>query len=176
MFLNIFNNNDDDEDNEEEYTLEELDDYYRGTTEENIYELMGDEFGISEQTIWFCMTGNSVDEHGTPKTAYGFAKCLRLLNKFPQYRNRLSEVSSIFPEWKAIIDNWSELEKRYKTIKSEEDEKAFEEYLKELNKQSKVWKKEQKNHKINISKSGGNISKNKCPCGSGKLYSECCGK
>lgn len=66
--------------------------------------------GISSKTIFSVMTGHLVGWHSTPFDPADFARCSRLLDIFPAWRGRMSEVSEKYPEWAGLVDNWEQLE------------------------------------------------------------------
>lgn len=43
-----------------------------------------------------------------------FGRCHRLLERFPAWRSRLSEVASRFPAWRRLVPAWDELEALYR--------------------------------------------------------------
>ncbi len=43
-----------------------------------------------------------------------FGRCYRLIERFPHWRNRLSEVSDRFPIWKPFVETWEQLEALWK--------------------------------------------------------------
>jgi len=84
--------------------------------------LTGPDTGISSEVIWETMTGirvNTLHEvwgHYAPRDPSDFGRCHRLLELFPEWRPRLSEVYEKhpdYPEWKALIENWDELTRLY---------------------------------------------------------------
>ena len=74
----------------------------------------GTDTGISSETIMEVMTGIPVRSHSPPWDAGDFGRCYRLLDKFPDWKDRLNEVAERFPEWKPLVDNWASLESMYR--------------------------------------------------------------
>ena len=74
------------------------------------------EVGTSSRTIWTAMMGGASGpracgfEYDTPKDPDDFRRCLLLLQLFPEWRHRLSEVAQIFPKYKPMVDRWNEME------------------------------------------------------------------
>lgn len=76
--------------------------------------LMSDDTGMSSQTIFSVMTRTkSRLPYGTPLDADDFGRCHRLLNKFPEWRERLNEVALLLPEWGPLVREWSRLTELY---------------------------------------------------------------
>ena len=48
-----------------------------------------------------------------PYDAGDLGRCLRLLDKLPEWRARLDEVAEAFPQWRPLVEHWSELESLY---------------------------------------------------------------
>lgn len=79
---------------------------------------MGCDTGLSSQTIFMVLSTDKTcvpnwRENGgkTPQDASDFARCARLLAKFPDWRKRLPEVAARWPatKWPAIVERWDEL-------------------------------------------------------------------
>jgi hypothetical protein len=58
------------------------------------------------------LVSRTFSQGDTPKDAADFHRCKRLLQQFPDWRNRLNEVAAFYPKtaWLEIVDRWSELE------------------------------------------------------------------
>lgn len=70
--------------------------------------------GISSKTIWMIMTGKTVNDYGSPpRDPSDFGRCYRLLEKFTEWKPRLSEVSARFTTWEPYIAAWPELTALY---------------------------------------------------------------
>jgi len=69
--------------------------------------------GTSSETIFDTMTGVPVKRHGIPWDPSDFGRCYRLLTAFPEWKERMGEVSARFPEWKPFVDNWAKMEELY---------------------------------------------------------------
>ncbi len=76
--------------------------------------IVGDDTGVSSVTIWSVMMGVTPRWSGTPMDADDFGRCVRLLDCFPGWRERLSEVSGVYPEWEGLIACWSELQGHFR--------------------------------------------------------------
>ena len=59
------------------------------------------------------MTGITVKRHAIPLDPMDFGRCLGLIRLFPEFKNRLHEVSERFPKWKPFIDNWDKMTELY---------------------------------------------------------------
>lgn len=53
-----------------------------------------------------------VDAH--PHDPDDLARCIRLLDRFPGYRERLGEVAATFPGWSGLVARWGELEETFR--------------------------------------------------------------
>lgn len=84
--------------------------------------VVGDDTGISSNTIWAVMTGAVTKEDcppdknysccfGVPHDPADFGRCYRLLLLMPEWRTRLNEMYSIFPEWELMAKYWHAMEK-----------------------------------------------------------------
>lgn len=73
--------------------------------------------GISSHTIWAVMMGCSDVEksfgYDTPSDPSDFGRCHRLLNHFPEWKERLNEVTEKFPKWGPMVREWDELTSLY---------------------------------------------------------------
>lgn len=81
------------------------------------------EVGVSSQTIWAVMMGvekvtRQCDDfnYDIPHDMDDFSRCIKLMNLFPEWYDRINEVSHIFPKWIPIIREWGKLDSFYNTI------------------------------------------------------------
>jgi hypothetical protein len=78
----------------------------------------GYDTGVSSRAIFAVMTGRMEvmlpygPEH--PLDPDDFGRCYRLLEKFPQWKRRLSEVGNLSPQWRRLTEHWTELEELYR--------------------------------------------------------------
>jgi len=70
--------------------------------------------GTSSITLWSVMMGSEPGHPSVPLDSQDFGRCSRLLAAFPEWRKRLGEVGTKYPEWQPLVDNWDELERLYK--------------------------------------------------------------
>jgi len=75
--------------------------------------IVGDDTGVSSQTIWSVMMGVRPRWSGTPLDVDDFGRCVRLVVLIPAFRPRLQEVADKYPQWQPLIDHWEELERLY---------------------------------------------------------------
>jgi len=79
--------------------------------------LRGTDTGTSSRTIFSVLYGKpsaaDLESHGHPCDPDDFNRCYRLLKKIPGWRPRIGEMASVSPEWKALVENWEELERIY---------------------------------------------------------------
>lgn len=69
--------------------------------------------GVSSETIWSVMTGETVRNHDIPHDPDDFGRCYRLLKVMPSWRARLPEVAAKFKRWKRFVEAWDELTALY---------------------------------------------------------------
>lgn len=69
----------------------------------------GNDTGVSSETIWTVMTGYPVRRSGVPWDPSDFGRCYRLLERFPEWRTRLSELAEAFPQWVPLVREWDRL-------------------------------------------------------------------
>ena len=71
--------------------------------------------GISSTTIVEVMEGyprgalSHRQSWTNPHDPADFYRCLLLLDVIPEYKERLSEMKSVSPEWSVLVDHWEEL-------------------------------------------------------------------
>lgn len=76
----------------------------------------GRDTGISSATIFHVMTGRGTRYHDcydVPHDPDDFGRCYRLLQHFPAWKLRLSEVAERFPKWAPMVVQWDEMEHLY---------------------------------------------------------------
>lgn len=83
--------------------------------------LSGDS-GVSSETIVAVMTGNTIKgtRVGYPRDSSDLGRCLRLLGRVPEFRDRLSELSKVSPCWGGLAKHWQLLEGLYATEEASE--------------------------------------------------------
>lgn len=71
--------------------------------------------GISSAAIWSVMmnTRSPYGRYDHPHDPDDFGRCYRLLELFPEWKSRLTEVSTRFPFWAPFIRDWSTLCEAY---------------------------------------------------------------
>jgi len=73
--------------------------------------------GVSSQIIFSVMSGSKwiiKDWRNWPHDNADFGRCYRLLERFPEWRDRLKEVFVAFPAWGPMVYAWPELEALYR--------------------------------------------------------------
>jgi len=71
--------------------------------------LLSDDTGISSKAIWAHMNGLEVEDFWPPADPSDFGRCARLLAQFPQWSERICEMSRYSPEWAALTARWGEI-------------------------------------------------------------------
>ena len=71
--------------------------------------LLSDDTGLSSETILRFMLGLLDGDAHAPHDASDFARCLRLLSLFPEWRRRLPEMRAE-PVWRPLLKIWNQLE------------------------------------------------------------------
>lgn len=79
--------------------------------------LHGPDTGLSSITIYCVMTRNMVPlgDHGprTPMDSDDLGRCVRLLDRFPEWRARIQEMD-VVPGWSGLSASWAHLEQLYR--------------------------------------------------------------
>lgn len=90
--------------------------------------LLSDDTGVSSKTIFRVMVGASIPEapwhNDIPYDPADLGRCYRLLQLFPEWRGRLSEVSAKFPDWVPFVNEWDSLTALYEEELAENTGKA----------------------------------------------------
>lgn len=69
--------------------------------------------GISSETIWRVLMGETPKRASIPWDPADFGRCYRLLKVMPAWRSRLGEVAVKYPEWRPLVEAWDELTAMY---------------------------------------------------------------
>lgn len=78
--------------------------------------LKGTDVGISSMTMFCVFTKRAWPMRLPPSVPFDsddFGRCVRLLARFPRWRERLPEVAEAHPEWNGLVENWADLENLY---------------------------------------------------------------
>jgi hypothetical protein len=73
----------------------------------------GRDTGTSSLTIYGVMMHTTIQRCDIPYDPADFGRCYRLLKLFPEWRERLWEVTESHPEWKPFVDAWDAMETLY---------------------------------------------------------------
>jgi len=73
----------------------------------------GGDAGISSKTILYYLTGIPCSSKDIPHDIADVGRCVRMLRKFPELRERLGEVTNHNKQWMPFIDCWKKLETLY---------------------------------------------------------------
>ena len=81
--------------------------------------LLGPDTGVSSKTIFsvlasseqlrVCAYASLSWGADVPHDPDDFGRCYRLLEKFPAWRDRLSEVAEAFPKWEPMVREWEQM-------------------------------------------------------------------
>jgi hypothetical protein len=104
-----------------------------GRSDEYLEWFAGTDTGVSSKVIWLVMMGMSVQLLGPgwpapPQDPSDFGRCYRLLNRFPEWRQRLPEVAEKYPEWGPMVRGWEKLTEMYEHALEVQAQKAPEMY------------------------------------------------
>lgn len=102
--------------------------------------LKGTDTGASSEAIVFALTGRHQAGHeeptgSTPADASDFGRCVRLLERFPDWRPQLGKVADRWPNglWPRLVARWAELERAYQAAATPGGNfKAFTQLLRSL--------------------------------------------
>ena len=73
------------------------------------------ETGVSSKAMLATMMGKPPkDRFCYPHDNSDLGRCIGLLDAVPEFRDRLSEMKAVGPEWAALVDHWAELEAMYR--------------------------------------------------------------
>jgi hypothetical protein len=80
--------------------------------------LAGEDTGISSKVIAFHMVNIPLTERefywpNTPSDPSDFGRCLRLIEKIPEFRPRLWELATISEKWEILVNHWDAIEKSF---------------------------------------------------------------
>ncbi|MNL49171.1 hypothetical protein D3C87_1720820 [compost metagenome] len=72
--------------------------------------VIGDDTGMSSKSIAAFMCGADVGKYldYPPADPADLGRCLRLLERFPEWKSRTPELASISKRWAKIIPHWNE--------------------------------------------------------------------
>lgn len=68
--------------------------------------------GISSECIAAYMSGvdmNNISKKCAPSDPSDLGRCLRLLEIFPEWKGRMSEMASVSKDWATIVPHWNKL-------------------------------------------------------------------
>lgn len=68
------------------------------------------EVGASSKTIAFVLSGQNASPYDYPRDPSDLNRCIKLLDLYPEWRDRLGEVATLSPYWAALIERWADLE------------------------------------------------------------------
>lgn len=75
--------------------------------------IFGDDTGLSSKAICAHMLGISIGDRYNrqchPWDPSDLGRCLRLLEKFPEWKDRMPEMAGLSKEWCNLIAHWDEL-------------------------------------------------------------------
>lgn len=69
--------------------------------------------GLSSVCMVRHFLGREQDEIHHPHDADDFGRCLRFLERFPAYREKIPTLTTLSVVWAGIVERWSELETAY---------------------------------------------------------------
>lgn len=85
--------------------------------------LYGTDTGVSSKTIFAVLVDQNalrnavtMNPHFRPDVPHDpsdFGRCHRLLERFPAWRARLSEIAEAYPAWKLLVEHWDDLTALY---------------------------------------------------------------
>lgn len=65
--------------------------------------------GASSKAIWQHMMGRKQRETWGPADPADLGRCLRLLEKIPEWKPRMPEMAAVSEEWRRIVPHWDRL-------------------------------------------------------------------
>jgi hypothetical protein len=91
--------------------------------------------GVSSEVMLEHLMGIQIPGGGSkqhPLDSDGFGRCLGLLNAIPELRPKIGDMSSVSPEWKAIVNKWNMLEGAYHARPSRTQGETFDQVLQKV--------------------------------------------
>jgi hypothetical protein len=79
--------------------------------------IVGPDTGASSKEIWGAMVGarlSIVRRVAHPRDPADLGRCLRLLERIPEWRGRISEMAELSPVWASLAQYWDELEAMFR--------------------------------------------------------------
>jgi hypothetical protein len=76
--------------------------------------LLSGDTGLSSEAIMAWMLGAREGRFRHPHDPADLGRCLRLLDRIPEWRARLGEMAAASPQWSALVGVWAELEGLYR--------------------------------------------------------------
>lgn len=67
--------------------------------------------GASSKALWAVMMGQKPEKSAHPIDGADLGRCLRLLDRIPEWKPRLPEMAVVSPYWAALVENWPDLER-----------------------------------------------------------------
>lgn len=75
---------------------------------------LGRDAGASSMAIMSFMLGLDEDRtYSYPHDGGDLGRCLRLLDRIPEWKPRMVEMRKVSPQWAALVDHWDELVAKY---------------------------------------------------------------
>lgn len=74
--------------------------------------ILNGETGRSSKTIWSAFVGIKYDDAGIPSDPDDFHRCL-LVVYCCGWRERLAEITAMYPWWAPMVEAWPEMEKLF---------------------------------------------------------------
>lgn len=76
---------------------------------------VSDDTGLSSKTIWAHMMAGMAPERGAdyPRDVSDLGRCLRLLDRVPEWKPRIQEMAKYGKYWAALVERWDELAAMY---------------------------------------------------------------
>lgn len=68
--------------------------------------------GMSSKCIAAALSGvkpEDIRHPGTPSDPADLGRCLRLLERFPEWKPRMAEMATVSKQWAAVIPYWDEV-------------------------------------------------------------------
>jgi len=87
--------------------------------------LVGGDVGASSKCIFGVMTGRDMGG-SEPSDVHDFERCRRFFALFPEWLDRLEEVSAKYPHWGPMVAAWDELETMYAEHRQKPSLKLYE--------------------------------------------------
>lgn|SRR3990167_119534 len=93
--------------------VEPVADQSKDVNEKALWWFSNGEKGMSSETMYNCLIGNTYFKINHPYDPDDFSRCYKLLETVPEWKLELHKLKPLSKEWNNLIENWDKLTKMY---------------------------------------------------------------